>query len=80
MAADFGRAIEVPDMVGEWKVVERGPILAPELQAWLRVTTVYAGAVILENGKLYLCDFQPEVGQVVLAHVPGDDYGFVTVR
>lgn len=62
----------------EWVTVERGYIVAPENQRYMRVTAVHHTAVTLEDDKIYLSDYTPEVGCIVLAHVPLDGFGFIT--
>ena len=62
----------------EWVTVERGYIVAPENQRYMRVTAVHHAAVTLEDDKIYLSDYTTEVGKIVLAHIPLDGSGFIT--
>jgi len=62
----------------DWKTHLRGNIRAPEEVRYMRVVETYQGYVRLEDGRLYLSDITPSPGEIVMAHLPWDEYGYIT--
>jgi hypothetical protein len=63
----------------KWTTVDTDFIRAPEDVCHMRVLEVYQAHVRLEDDKCYLSvGWIPKIGEVVMAHVPWDAYGYIT--